>query len=63
MNWQAVPELKQKMENKLKFFNKAKQTMPGKNACAMEMTSSKNSILIVKSTQTVDKQTLKRRIN
>lgn len=63
MNWQAAPELKQKMKNKLKFFNKAKQMMLRKNAWAMEMTGSKNSILIVKSTQTVDKQTLKRRIN
>lgn len=60
MNWQAVPELKQKMENKPKFLKKAKKW---KNACAMEMTGSKNSILIVKSTQTVDKQAPKRRIN
>lgn len=63
MNWQAVPEPEQKMKNKPKFFNKAKQMMLWKNACVMEMTNFKNSILIVKSTQTVDKQALKRRIN
>lgn len=63
MNWQAVPELKQKMKNKPKFLKKAKQMMLCKNACAMEMAGSKNSIVIVKSTQTVDKQAPKRRIN
>lgn len=48
MNWQAAPELKEKMKNKPKFLNKAKQMMLWKNACVMEMTGSKNSILIVK---------------
>lgn len=62
MNWQTVPKLKKK-KNKSKFLNKAKQTTLWKNACVMEMTISKNSILIVKSTQAVDKQALKRRIN
>lgn len=63
MNWQAAPEPKHKMKNKPKFFNKAKQMTLWKNACDMVMTSSKNSTLIVKSTQTFDKQAPKRRIN
>lgn len=48
MNWQAASELKEKMKNNPKFFNKAKQMMLQKNACAMEMTGSKNSLFIVK---------------
>lgn len=37
MNWQASPELEEKMKNKPKFLNKAKQMMFWKNACVMEM--------------------------
>lgn len=37
MNWQASPELEEKMKNKPKFLNKAKQMMLWKNACVMEM--------------------------
>lgn len=49
MNWQAAPELKGKMKNKPKFLNKAKQMMLWKKReCVMEMTNSKNSMLIVK---------------
>lgn len=66
MNWQAVSELNAEKGKKTnpKFPYKGKQmTLWKKNACAMEMIASKNSILIEKSTQTVDKHAPKRRIN
>lgn len=63
MNWHTVAKLLQTMKNQPKFLNKAKQMMLWKNVCVMEMTASKNSTLIVKSTQTFDKQAPKRRIN
>lgn len=64
MNWHTAAKLFQTMKNKPKFLNKAKQMILWKkNVCVMEMIASKNSTLIVKSTQTFDKQAPKRRIN
>lgn len=66
MNWQPASE-QNAVEGGQKKMEQKKNLRERKTnddvSCAMEMIAPKNSIVIEKSTQTVDKHALKRRIN